>query len=64
MKGLSETTRTINTMLNVRELQKTGMVLQKQMMQMGIVTEMVEEVMEDGMMDSEEEDEEVDDIIN
>ena len=46
--------------MGVKTLQKTSMELQKNMMQMGMITEMLEETME---VDSDE-DMEADDIIN
>ena len=60
MKMTGDTIKQINGMMNIKQLQKTGMELQKNMMQMGMITEMMEETMEQ----DEDIEEEADDVIN
>ena len=60
MKMTSATVKQINGMMNVKQLQRTGMELQKNMMQMGMITEMMEETMEQ----DDDIEEEADDVIN
>lgn len=62
MTNVKNTMVRINGMMNVKDLQRTGMELQKQMMQMGMIQEMVEETMEEDEL-SDEADEIIDDII-
>jgi len=62
MTNVKNTIIQINGMMNVKSLQKTGMELQKEMMQMGMINEMVEETLEEDEI-SDEADEIIDGII-